>query len=338
MSVTTRDLRTYVTQDGFNEENQNKQLARATNLTHIVIGRGVLADSELPAQQTQMLDEIKRFPVNRLVVDPDDAGVLIVEALIPADEGGWTIGEAGVLTEAGTLYAYARQLGDYKPLLSQGQGQDYLMRLKFIPTNASDVELKIDPAVVMASRAYVDSVIESLASRGATGRTQLELGTAAQANVGDLALPRGIITMWSGSNASIPAGWALCNGSNGTPDLRNRFIVGSGSSYVTGNKGGANSVTPTGSININGLSVGATTLSAAQMPSHNHTSISHDAGATGWHNSMYRNSSGRTGTGVSTSTGGNGSHSHSMSGSASFTGATTENRPLYYAIAYIMKS
>ena len=49
----------------------------------------------------------------------------------------------------------------------------------------------------------------------------------------------GIICLWSGSIASIPAGWALCNGANGTPDLRDKFIVGAGSTYAVGASGGA---------------------------------------------------------------------------------------------------
>ena len=48
----------------------------------------------------------------------------------------------------------------------------------------------------------------------------------------------GMIMMWSGSIASIPSGWALCNGSNGTPDLRNRFVVAAGSTYNPGDTGG----------------------------------------------------------------------------------------------------
>lgn len=56
--------------------------------------------------------------------------------------------------------------------------------------------------------------------------------------VGNGTIPVGGIIMWSGSIATIPSGWALCNGSNGTPDLRNRFIVGAGSEYNPGNTGG----------------------------------------------------------------------------------------------------
>jgi hypothetical protein len=51
--------------------------------------------------------------------------------------------------------------------------------------------------------------------------------------------PAGVIVLWSGSIGSIPAGWVLCNGSNGTPDLRNRFIVGAGSTYAVDATGGS---------------------------------------------------------------------------------------------------
>lgn len=53
------------------------------------------------------------------------------------------------------------------------------------------------------------------------------------------AMPSGGIILWSGAVGDIPAGWYLCNGANGTPDLRNRFIVGAGSSYSVGGSGGA---------------------------------------------------------------------------------------------------
>jgi len=58
-------------------------------------------------------------------------------------------------------------------------------------------------------------------------------------------IPRGIITMWSGSIATIPTGWLLCNGTAGTPDLRNLFIVGAGGTYGVAATGGAASTTPT---------------------------------------------------------------------------------------------
>jgi len=49
----------------------------------------------------------------------------------------------------------------------------------------------------------------------------------------------GVICLWYGAIVNIPTGWVLCNGANGTPDLRNRFIVGSGNSYNPGDTGGS---------------------------------------------------------------------------------------------------
>jgi len=56
-------------------------------------------------------------------------------------------------------------------------------------------------------------------------------------------IPRGLISLWHGTLELIPRGWLLCNGSYGTPDLRDRFIVGAGSSYAVGATGGAASHT-----------------------------------------------------------------------------------------------
>lgn len=52
-------------------------------------------------------------------------------------------------------------------------------------------------------------------------------------------LPIGIIVIWHGSAATIPGGWSLCDGNNGTPDLRDRFIVGSGLTYDPADTGGS---------------------------------------------------------------------------------------------------
>lgn len=63
--------------------------------------------------------------------------------------------------------------------------------------------------------------------------------TTGKALTNSIGVPRGTIVMWSNYlGASIPTGWQLCDGTNSTPDLRNRFIVGSGSSYAVGNTGG----------------------------------------------------------------------------------------------------
>lgn len=144
-------------------------------------------------------------------------------------------------------------------------------------------------------------------------------------------IPSGLIAMWSGTVATIPSGWALCNGANGTPNLQDRFIVGAGSAYSPGSTGGAASVT----------------LTTAQMPVHSHGA---STGGAGGHSHSYRTRAnltfgaegGTTNTNVwknddTISTSSVGDHSHSVSISNAGSGNSHENRPPYYALAYIMK-
>lgn len=134
-------------------------------------------------------------------------------------------------------------------------------------------------------------------------------------------VPVGCILLWSGAIVAIPAGWALCNGSSGTPDLRNKFIVGAGSTYAVAATGGAVSGTPT-------ITVGATTLSTAQMPAHTHAADTavFNTGAV----SHALTNTHTTDNGTTSSTGGGGSHTHTAS-------ATIATLPPYYALAYIQK-
>ena len=152
----------------------------------------------------------------------------------------------------------------------------------------------------------------------------------------DAGIPSETIGLWAGSEASIPAGWVLCNGLNGSPDLRDRFVIGAGSHYTRGETGGASTVTCTGTVSIAGHA-----LSAGEIAKHSHGSITdyyatHQGyGTGGW---TYPWQAGGTVSDRATDTGSTGSgasHSHT----ATFTGTTgQEKRPPYYAICYIFKS
>jgi len=141
-------------------------------------------------------------------------------------------------------------------------------------------------------------------------------------------VPVGGIMMWSGTISNVPDGWTLCDGTNGAPDLRDRFIAGAGGEYNTNETGGQDNVT----------------LTKSEMPSHNH------GGATnidGDHNHQYEQR--QTGGQVSSefpnadSAGGtdtkdttiNGAHSHSISSDGN--DQAHENRPQFYALAFIYK-
>jgi hypothetical protein len=131
--------------------------------------------------------------------------------------------------------------------------------------------------------------------------------------VGGGTIPIGGIIMWSGSVGSIPTNWKLCDGSSGTPDLRDRFIVGSGSAYSVGDTGGSNSVT----------------LNSNQIQSHNHSYSYNTAGANFIGISALPGPlsvvTGVTNSTTTTTTGNSGS------------GQSHENRPPYYALAFIMR-
>ena len=148
--------------------------------------------------------------------------------------------------------------------------------------------------------------------------------------------PRGIIVMWSGQVANIPAGWILCDGRNGSPDLRNRFVVGAGGNYSPHNRGGVDSVV----------------LSVNQMPSHNHSGSVHNGGAHshairrfngsgiggGNHNNwvLYNDDAPRNDWAFRTRHEGN--HGHGLSINSNGGNQPHENRPPFYALCLIMKT
>ncbi len=191
--------------------------------------------------------------------------------------------------------------------------------------------------------------------------------------------PSGGIAMWSGTVASIPEGWALCDGSNGSPDLRDRFVVGALAGQEPGDVGGANTVTlalnqmPVHKHGATAATDGAHTHSASTGSAGNHThNTTTGSGGSHSHTATSDNSLGsgtaRPGGGVggartsqggavnwvshghsvsSLSSGGAhthtvtvtsaGDHSHTVSVDAAGAGASIDNRPSYYAMAFIYK-
>jgi len=128
-------------------------------ITDMGVGDANLTDPIPSPAQTALINEWRRRPLNQLKVDPANPAVIIAEQIIPADEGGRWIREIGLYDEAGDLVAVANCAPSYKPLLSQGSGRTQVVRMNFIVNNAGNITLKIDPAIVLASRTYVDAAI-----------------------------------------------------------------------------------------------------------------------------------------------------------------------------------
>ncbi|MDX7921616.1 phage tail protein [Aeromonas media] len=127
-------------------------------ITHMAVGDGNGQPVTPNAAQTALVREKRRAPINTLFQDPTNQSQLVAEQIIPEDVGDWWIREAGIFSEDGTLIAIANTPDTYKPLLSSGAGRTQVIRIVIIVSDTSAVDLKIDPAVVLATRKYVDDV------------------------------------------------------------------------------------------------------------------------------------------------------------------------------------
>lgn len=131
-------------------------LGTTLQLTQMGIGDGN-GSTPLPNRsQTTLVRENRRAPLNRLFVDPANASQIIAEQVIPEEIGGWWIREIGLYDTDGNLCAVANCPDTYKPVLAEGSGRTQVIRVVLIVSNTTAVQLKIDPAIVLATRSYVD--------------------------------------------------------------------------------------------------------------------------------------------------------------------------------------
>ncbi|MFM2480150.1 phage tail protein [Celerinatantimonas sp. YJH-8] len=138
------------------------KLANATALdqpvaiTQMALGDG---NGETPTpneSQTALLNEQYRATLNSLSVDDDNPSQIIAELVVPENQGGFWIRELGLFDTNGDMLAIANCPPTYKPMLSEGSGRVQRIRMVLTVSNTSAVTLKIDPAVVLATRDYVD--------------------------------------------------------------------------------------------------------------------------------------------------------------------------------------
>ncbi|MGA4641297.1 phage tail protein [Stutzerimonas stutzeri] len=136
-----------------------KALGVPWTITHMGVGDANGVEPMPDRIQTALINERRRAPLNQLSVDPNNEAILIAEQVIPEDVGGWWIREIGLYDEAGVLVAIANCPPTYKPELAQGSGRTQVVRLNLITSSTQNIQLKIDPSVVLATRAYADSLI-----------------------------------------------------------------------------------------------------------------------------------------------------------------------------------
>lgn len=124
-------------------------------ITQMGVGDANGTDPTPNATQTSLINEWRRAPLNQLKVDDKNSAVIVAEQVIPAEVGGRWIREIALYDTDGDMIAVANCAPTYKPLLSQGSGRTQVVRMNLIVSSASNVQLKIDPAVVLATREWV---------------------------------------------------------------------------------------------------------------------------------------------------------------------------------------
>lgn len=162
-----------------------------------------------------------------------------------------------------------------------------------------------------------------------TSTTQLATTAFVTAN----SVPSGAILLWSGSTASIPTGFVICDGTNSTPDLRNRFVVGAGDTYAVDATGGSADAVVVDHTHT----ASSSSSSSVTDPGHNHSvpnsgsqNNSFDSGTTVGNDTTGTSGTATTGISVSTTT--------TTTVSNAGVSGTGANLPPYYALAYIMKT
>ena len=213
--------------------------------------------------------------------------------------------------------------------------RELMAQVKDMQTGTDGDSLTISGTLVASGTLDVTGGFLLDGSAGTSGQVLVSAGSGNTPTWGT-GIPSGVIVMWSGSIASIPSGWYLCNGSNGTPDLRNRFIIGA----YQDNSGVANT-TITGSNTLTGGSKDAIVVSHTHTatvtdPGHTHsinnsTNVLRALGGqngsnsgSNWRNDTISNNSATTGITVDISTTGS--------------SGTDANLVPYYALALIMKA
>ncbi|HAW3229262.1 phage tail protein [Escherichia coli] len=241
-------------------------LGTKLNLTQMAVGD---ANGTLPTpdpSQTKLINQKRIAPLNLLTVDPANTSQIIAEQIIPENEGGFWIREIGLYDDDGILIAVANCPETYKPQLQEGSGRTQTIRMILIVSSTSAITLKIDPAVVLATRQYVDdkiievkgyaddlmkkhveaanphkqypliaNALKEMVDAGLAGDVLKNLGLGEGS-----ALPVGVPVPWP--SATPPTGWLKCNGAafsaeeypelakayptNKLPDLRGEFIRG----------------------------------------------------------------------------------------------------------------
>ncbi len=216
------------------------------SLTHIALGDGGGAAVTPTEAATALVNEVHRGPINHLYGPSTDPSQIAAELVVLPNVGGWTIREVGVYDSDGDLLIYGSHPVVYKPVLAEGSGMDLTVVVRALVGNGAPITLKIDPAVVLATRKWVLDTLDThkqatdahplasatrpgFAAAGSPGKLAKAYGEIADvitgagltpnddiftqlAQVLSRTAPPGAVAYFA--RASAPSGWLKCNGAN----------------------------------------------------------------------------------------------------------------------------
>lgn len=228
----------------------------------------------------------------------------------------------GIPLAGGLLYAY--QAGSSTPLATYTTINGTVANANPIVLNSSG---RLDNEVWLTYGYFYKFVLKD-ASGNLLGTYDNIYGIVGVQTAVGTTIPTGMISLWYGAIGSVPSGWYLCDGANGTPDLRDRFVVGAGSTYSVASVGGS----------TDAIVVSHNHTATSTTPDHSHTITAAVDGATGyWAGAgSYQGYSGsQAPRAVSTDTA---SLTITTTNTSAGVSGTNANLPPYYALAYVMKA
>lgn len=215
-----------------------RKLAEATasgtqlKLTHLAVGDGNGAVPAPLPTQTQLIHEVRRSTINTIYTDEKNENYIIIEQVIPPEEGGFYVRELGVFDDKGNLIAVGNCPPSYKPKLSEGSGRTQVINMVIMIDNTGTVELKIDASTVLATRKYVDDLISSKmteheksanhpdASTASKGFVQLNSAIDSDAE-NQAATPKAVNAVYELANKKLPlTGGVVTGNTNFTSKLQ----------------------------------------------------------------------------------------------------------------------
>lgn len=136
----------------------NAQATSTTvDLVELAVGDGEAGAAYNPTEaQTELKNEVWRGDINQIYVHAENANWIVIEAVVPEEVGGWFVREVGIFDGDDNMIAVGKYPETYKPELAEGSAKDLYIRMILQISNTGDVELKIDPAIVLATRKYAD--------------------------------------------------------------------------------------------------------------------------------------------------------------------------------------